>query len=331
MSHLELIIPFGIPPASLAKDLLKELHTPALAKLLACSSKPAVQEIDEFSRALSHEYWLAGQFPPEKSANSPANSWDLMQSASQTPSSGYWFLLQPVHIHIARDHLVLTDQRRLHIDETDARALFAVAAESCAEMGLTLLYGDAHTWFLRADAWSGLQTATVDAACGHNIDIWMPKGEFERVWRKLQNEIQMLWFTSDVNARREMQGKKAINSVWISRGANAPNSAARKYLVVHDLTNFLGNDTCIISQQTILLDHLSEAGLNNDWGLWLEQMHALEKKCFAPLLASMRNKQISSLDIWTSDACRLVSFKLSTWSLRKFWLRPSLNHLFSIS
>lgn len=330
MSHLELIIPFGIPPASLAKDLLKELHTPALAKLLACAGKPTVQEIDEFSRALSHEYWLAGQFPPEKSANSPANSWDLMQSASQTVSSGYWFLLQPVHIHIARDHLVLTDQRRLHIDEKDARTLFAVAAESCAEMGLTLLYGDAHTWFLRADAWSDLQTATVDAACGHNIDIWMPKGEFERVWRKLQNEIQMLWFTSDVNARREMQGKKAINSVWISRGANAPDSARKQHLAVHDLTDFTSNYSAASSPQTILLDHLSEAALNNDWSLWLEQMQALEQNCFVPLLASLKNKQISSLDMLMGDAHKLATFKLNAWSIRKFWLRPSLNHLFSI-
>src|SRR5687767_7350151 len=35
MSHLDILLPFGLPPAHLAPDLLRELKTPALATLIA--------------------------------------------------------------------------------------------------------------------------------------------------------------------------------------------------------------------------------------------------------------------------------------------------------
>jgi hypothetical protein len=37
-----------------------------------------------------------------------------------------------------------------------------------------------------------------------------------RAWRKLQNEIQMLWHISPVNEARQASGLPAINSIWIS-------------------------------------------------------------------------------------------------------------------
>lgn len=331
MSHLELITPFGIPPASLAKDLLKEMHTPGLARLIACAGRAEVQVIDDFSRALSYEYWLADQFPPAGKANSPALAWNRMKACGLTPEAGYWFLLQPVHIHIARDHLVLTDQRRLHISDAESRALYEQAKASCEEIGLQLLFGDARNWFLRADAWAELQTATVDAACGHNIDIWMPKGEFERAWRKLQNEIQMQWFTHDINAQREMRGAKVVNSVWISGGASNLRQEVKEITGATAYDQHLSQPPATNQHTTALLDNLAEAAINNDWALWLDNMHALEKNWFSPVLASLQSKQITGLKLHFSDAHRIASFDITPWSLRKFWVKPSLHHLFSIS
>ncbi|MFZ6742535.1 hypothetical protein ACO0LC_04895 [Undibacterium sp. JH2W] len=306
------------------------MRTPGLARLIACAGKASLQTIDDFSRALSYEYWLADQFPPADKANSPAISWNRMQSLALTPEAGHWFILQPVHIHIARDHLVLTDQRRLDISAAESRLLFEVAKASCEEMGFQLLFGDAQTWFLRADAWADLQTATVDAASGHNIDIWMPKGEFERPWRKLQNEIQMQWFTHDVNAQREMRGAKVINSVWISGGAQAIDPKLKQYTAQtyqqHDMQSNAG-----AKSQAVLLDKLCEPAISNDWALWLDGMHELETNWFSPLVAGLKGKQPASLKLIFSNAHSLASFDLTPWSLRKFWVKPSLHHLFTIS
>ena len=37
-----------------------------------------------------------------------------------------------------------------------------------------------------------------------------------KLWRKLQNEIQMLWHIDPVNEERELRGLPRINSLWIS-------------------------------------------------------------------------------------------------------------------
>ncbi|MBI3284545.1 MAG: hypothetical protein HYZ65_06795 [Burkholderiales bacterium] len=327
MNHLELILPFSIPPAGLEKDLARQLQTPALARLIAAAGKPKLHSIPDFSRALAHEYWLSGQFPPESRANSPSTSWNAMQALAMTPSAGVWFTLQPVHIHIARDHLVLTDQRRLELAEHEARSLFAVAQTVCEESGLELVYGDALSWFLRADDWADMQTASADAACGHNIDIWMAQGQHERAWRKLQNEIQMLWFAHEINAARELRGAKPVNSVWLAHGSAGLHHAAKPYARATGWSEWQAGDD---SSAAVLLDSLSEAALNSDWGLWLEQMQQLERDWFAPALHALRDRRLSALSLVCSDAQRLAQFDITPWSLRKFWIKPSLHHLFSL-
>jgi hypothetical protein len=206
MKNLELILPFSIPPSGLENDLLKAMQTPALARLIASAKRMPLRNIDPFSKALVHEYFLANELQGAHDCDPPVTL-NRMRDMGLQPVDGRWFTLQPVHIHIARDHLVLTDQRRLDISEQESRVLFEIAKTATDEAGMTLQYGDASTWFLRADGWTGLKTASADAACGHNVDIWMPDGEHARAWRKLQNEIQMMWFAHTLNDEREAQGK----------------------------------------------------------------------------------------------------------------------------
>ena len=344
MNHLEIILPFCIPPAPLAPDLLRELQTPAFAKLIALANRGEMHIFDTFSRRLPHESLLAGHFSLESRTgiaqsdfnvkdnhlNSPATTHRKMQQFGLTPDEGFWFTLSPVHIHIARDHLVLTDQRRLNLSEAEARVLFDAALPMCAELGKTLLYGDAKTWFLRADAWHALQTATMDAACGHNIDIWMPKGEQEVAWRKLQNEIQMLWFIHDVNTQRDARGDNLVNSVWLHSGSAALTPMPVIQSSRTDLSAIIRGMNS--QHKTILqLDALLEPALNNDWANWLDAMHQLETHWFAPLLQALKDKKIRQLSLVTTDANRLMTFSLTSNSLWKFWRAPSLDQLFSIA
>src|SRR5471032_1990149 len=67
MSHLDILLPFGLPPPELARDLLRELKLPAFATLMTrAKAGRHRRQFDEFSRALPHETWLASQFalPP---------------------------------------------------------------------------------------------------------------------------------------------------------------------------------------------------------------------------------------------------------------------------
>ncbi|HYC42196.1 MAG TPA: hypothetical protein VEB70_04320 [Noviherbaspirillum sp.] len=349
MTEIDILLPFGLPPQELAGDLLKELDTPALA-LLASRTKSGDgnhQDI-EFQRALPHELWMARQFGMEdglrKNGSAPI-AWALMAAMRITPRPGAWFVLQPVHIHIARDHLVLTDPRQLELSDEESRTLFDVAAPLFAEAGKQLLYGDASTWFVEAEDWRGLVTSSPDAASGHNIDIWMPKGERERDWRKVQNDVQMHWFDHAVNEAREARRLKPVNSVWLWGGpAHCTSDRTRHYDMAFNLSGSMqafrglvpgyaeaADGTTLLSsaagRNMLLLDDLLEPALANDWARWLANMQHLEDTWFTPLLHALKSGKIDRLSLITTHDSRISRFTATRLSLRKFWVKPSLASL----
>lgn len=325
MTNLEIIVPFALPPAEHARDLLRELELPALAQLLSRAKQGRNQQTDNFAPALPHEQWLSGV-----ADNSPPLAKAAMQAFGIT-EEGYWFLLQPASLHIARDHLVLTDRRQLSLSETESRALFNGALPFINESGFTLRYGDAGNWFLRADAWQALRTCTPDAACGHNIDIWLPKGEKvegERAWRKLLNELQMLWHTHPMNEAREARGERRINSAWLWGGSHDEKSPTGLALLAHQALNQPQKVLELASPKT-LLDSLIAPALAGDWSGWLHEFSQLEQTCFAPLLSALKESQIQSVTLVLTDSSRLQTWHASRASMRKFWIKPSLARLAS--
>jgi hypothetical protein len=350
MTQLELLLPFAMPPAEMARDLLRELNMPVLATLLARGRRNAHQLSDGFSRTLPHEKWLAQRFgwtTQDDADTSPSVAGNAMQHYGLKAEAGTWFILQPVHLHIARDHLVLTDLRQLHLSEADSRALFNIALPLCEELGKTLQYGDAQTWFMRADEWT-LNTSTPDAACGHNIDIWMPKGQHERDWRRLQNEIQMNWHDHAINEQREASGLKAINSLWLWGGtSSASNPAASTATEIEETFIFTGArkpfDSAIARQISVssamdviaarpqhgllVLDQLTEAALAGDWAEWLMRFQALESAWFAPLLDALKNSQLDRFNLTISHNTACSTYTVDKSSLRKFWCKAALTRL----
>ncbi|MEC5217810.1 hypothetical protein RCH09_002773 [Actimicrobium sp. GrIS 1.19] len=333
MSHLDILLPFSLPPPAMAPDLLRAMQTPSLAMLLARSNLLHSDSHDPYARALPHEFWLAqaiGLPFDAAAANTPPVALHAMQQRGVATPPGIWFMLHPVHIHIARDHLVLTDRRRLALSEVDARALFTLAAPLFEEIGQELVYGDADHWFLRADSWRELITATPDAACGHNIDIWMPKGPGERDWRKVQNEIQMHWHDSAVNRAREEAGLNPVNSLWLWGAAQAP-------MIMHKSEYsalFLGTDTDAATvlaarpqRGLLMLDGLIEPALGEDLNEWLMRINQLEATWFAPLLRALQDGVFDRYRLILTSGTVSVERSVSRHGLRKFWRKPSLDGL----
>ena len=350
MTQLDILLPFALPSAEMAPDLMRELNTPALAKLISRTQSFTQESFDGFSRALPHEAWLARQFGlAERSptGGSPALATALMNALGLTPAAGTWFILHPVHIHIARDHLVLTDMRQLTLPEPESRALFETAQPLFEEAGKALMYGNAQTWFARADDWADLETSTPDAACGHNIDIWMPKGSAARDWRRLQNEVQMHWHTHPVNAEREARRDKVVNSLWLWGGA--PTAMAFTSEHYHEVFNLSGwmrafrqfafrqmqecsaADIVALAPDSglLILDSLIEPALAGDWSLWLQRFHALEADWFAPLTAAVKAGKLNQISLILTHNSGVSSFTTSRNSLRKFWTKPALTRLLS--
>lgn len=129
--------------------------------------------------------------------------------------------LQPVHLHATRDHLILMSQNQIDLTESESSELLKTALPLLEEdFQGPVLFHNKHYWFIPAGPFSSLTTHSIDQAHGRNIDWWMPRDSNEdgvaKRWRKLQNEIQMLWHIDATNEAREQRGLPSINSVWIS-------------------------------------------------------------------------------------------------------------------
>ena len=167
------------------------------------------------TQGLPHERFLLGDAVP-------AAPFELLglQGGTIDPKSVF-ACIQPVHLHATRDHLVLMHPDHIPLSAAESAALLAEAKPLLQdEFKADVIAADPHTWFINPAHFASLATHSVDQAHGRNIDWWLPRDTTEvgraRAWRKLQNEIQMLWHISPINEARQASGLPAINSIWIS-------------------------------------------------------------------------------------------------------------------
>jgi len=323
MASTTVVLPFALPPAELAPELSRNLKAPALATLLSRNSLLKKHADAADSRLLPHEAWLAR----ERGGLAAA----VMRGFGLAPVEGYWFIVHPVHIQLARNHLVLADPRRLRLDEADARVLFELAKPFFDE----LVWGDAETWFMRADGWQGLDAASPDAAMGSNLADWMPAGPTALAFKKLQNEIQMLWHEHPVNEARQQRGQPPVNSFWMWGGSAAPARDTGAAIAVADSSapRWLaalatpGAKAAPGEAGTIVLPQLIPMGAGNDWGAWLGAMQQLEQEWFAPLLAALRDGRIAEVRLVLSSREGTTEIACTKSALHKFWRTQNLKNL----
>ncbi|WP_332875667.1 hypothetical protein [Massilia sp. S19_KUP03_FR1] len=333
MNQLTLVLPFALPPPELAADLVRALQAPALAALLSRPATHASTTFDDDARALPHELWLARELALSNAHAAFAAA--AMRGFGLDASAGGWLILHPAHIEIARSHLALHDLRKLQLQDIDARTLFDCALPLFTELGHTLLYGDAQTWFLRAAGWDQLDTSSPDAVLGMNLGDAMPAGAEARAFRRLQNEVQMLWFEHPVNTARAQRGLAPVNAIWPWGGGSAQ---ANKAMTVCGVPGWLqamaqqvltdpgailaGDDNALL-----VCGALTGPGLAGEWSSWLDAMHQLENTLFAPTLALLAAAKVKSVRLVLSRRTALFDLTTTPMAQRKFWRRITLDSL----
>lgn len=336
MTQLTLILPFALPPAELAADLVRAVQAPSLAALLSRTSSHAPVPFDDRVRAVPHEAWLAQSLGLSDEGH-PAFAAAAMSGMGLDPAGDTWFLINPAHIQITRNHLTMNDPRGLRLTEAESRPLFDVARPYFDEIGKTLLYGDAANWFMRAGDWSDLKTSSPDAAVGLNLTDWLPSGKQAVNFRKLQNEVQMLWFEHPVNVERESRGLPAINSFWPWAPSSAVKATDTRLAASHAPGWLAALATCAAAPRellsgaagdaTIVACELSESAIAADWAGWIDRMHQLEETLFAPALASLLQGRLRAVRLLLSQRDAQTEFTTSRMAQRAFWRRPTLNRL----
>jgi hypothetical protein len=363
--RLHLLVPFALPSAAAASTALAGLRTPALDKLIARATSGETVIGEDFQRTLPHERWVARQFgvtgagasgeaKPSAADEAPLAPYMLLADGG-TPGDATWACVQPVHVRIAHDHLVLIDPAALDLAAADAKTLYAVAKPLIEELGVRVEAPTPYRWYVSSDSFGALAGASPLRASGRNIEIWLPheagSGQRSRAWMKVQNEVQMAWFEHPVNEAREAHGLPAVNSIWLhAQGRMRPvkrpfarvrsDAAATRGLALAAgidvgsapatfaayVTEGGANGTAATT--LVELDPFSAPFIQQDWSRWNAAFAAMERDWFAPALAAIESGELGSLGLTLCGDTGSVDLTITRGDLRKFWRHRVFASLF---
>jgi hypothetical protein len=164
---------------------------------------------------------------------------------------------------------------------------------------------------------------------------WLPEGEHARAFRKLQNEVQMLWHEHPINEARQARGLQPVNSCWLWGGAGPAAPTGR--VAIAGGTQWMAalapeprqpDAQQLIAQPgaAMLADLIAPAQVG-DWADWLARMQRIEQDWLAPLLAALKDGRIGSVQLVLSHRLGTLTATSSKLAQRKFWRKPTLNPL----
>jgi hypothetical protein len=344
--HLALAIPALFPTHGALQDAFDSLRPPTLELLVARG------RVEHGPRAC-FEAWLARAFDLEGDALPAGALTALADDAEPAVRDARWMRADPVHLHLAREHLRLVPSAALTLTQEEAAALCETLNAHFA--GILSIHPSAHD----ARCWSArLEGAELPShpppleAAGDDVDLHLraqadaadatDAADVTRA-HALLNELQMLLHEHPVNEAREARGEPAINSVWFWGAGQAPSrlqgrwrtvsadeplalglarlGAARAQPLPASADSWLA-DAPADGHHLIVLDGLRAPHALQDEERYLAGVQAIEARWLAPLLEALRTQRIGMLTLHVPDATEALSIETVRADLRRFWRRP---------
>lgn len=296
---VHLLVPFATCSAGGCAEALQGLRLPNLQRLLG---RMAVARQDDagldtlsppHERALAH---LCGIGAPDGLI--PLAAWQVRQDGRDPAGEG-WAFITPCHWQVATDHARMTLPQALQLSEADSRAMLAAMHPYFAEDGITLDYQAPLRWLARGALFRQLPTASLDRAVAGALDPWMPAGEAGRPLRRLQQEMQMLLYTSPLNDARQQQGLPPVNSFWASGSGTLPAGAATQAPAGVRVTQ-----------------ELREPALRGDWAAWAAAWARLDASECAGLAAQLAGGADVAITLCGERGARTWSSRAAGWKQR---------------
>ena len=236
---VHLLVPFAVSSAPGCAAALNTLALPHFQKLLARLGLGSEDIGDEHTLSMPHERVLAracGLSAPDGCI--PWAAWQLAQ-AGRNPQGDAWAWITPCHWRVGSDHVAMGHPHDLQLSAADSQALLDAMRPFFEQDGISLEYDAPTRWLAGGEVFRALATASLDRVIGRTIDDWMPRAPQARTLRRLQQEMQMLLYTHEVNEARLRGELLPVNSFWVSgTGALPPAPAAAPppgLQIIHDL------------------------------------------------------------------------------------------------
>jgi hypothetical protein len=325
--HVTLLLPGALLPREVVDALAEPLAQSALAAVLARAELVG----DTDTEAPAHLAWLAEHLF-QRALPLATAPYAYAALAGAAPTREVLWHADPVHLEVARDHLVVTPLAAPPADD-EATALIAAANPLAAAMEARVIRA-ADRWFLQSERPWDLDTEPLAAAMGRPVPDTLPRGADTGRWSRLLTEIQMTWHTHPVNAAREARGEPTINSLWLHGGgtwsplqrgaygavnADAPEwrGAAHAAAVPSAPADAAPGDGTLIVWDALLAPRLMQ-----DWRGWIDAVRRLDER-----MATL--SRASALDVVLAGDGTLRRLRSRPSDRLKFWRAHSLHQVLS--
>ncbi len=266
---VHLLIPFAFASGPGCEEALRGLVLPHLEKLVTRLGLADCDNGGETTPSMPHERALARACGlPAQDGLIPLAAWDVRQAGGD-PGVNPWAWITPCHWRVAMDHISMGDPRQLQLSGAHSQALLMAMRPFFTEDGIALEYNSPVRWLAHGEIFRDLPTASLDRVVGRILDEWIPRTPQAATLRRLQQEMQMLLYTHEVNEERERDGLLPVNSFWASGTgalpADAPLAPPAGLRVAHGLR---------------------DPALSGDWAAWVAAWQAIDAgECKQLLLA----------------------------------------------
>lgn len=326
--RIDLVVPGLVWPNSGVNGLTTGLALPALERLLGLG------RVAQHGR-MPIDAWLGKAFELPVGRLPLGNLRRLGETTLPAPEAGMHYLCaDPVNLHFAREHLLLSALPEHEITAAEADEL----AESLNAFFVPL-DGDIagfevatpERWYLKLAKAPQTQFFALDDVIGRPVSQFMPEGADSRHWQHLSNEVQVLLHNHPINQAREAAGRRPVNSVWLWGDGDALPAPARlpawalgNSLLGRGLARALGvsrSDATGLpdGDAVIVVDELLRPSLFLELGTWREQLQRIEQVWFAPLLAALKARRVSHLHIVAPGDRASLEITLRPGDCLKFW------------
>jgi hypothetical protein len=254
---MEILIPGALPPSPIAPELVQYLETACPLLIERFQSLDAqtlsLNPNDTGCTPLEAIELKRAGFEIQAPHNLSAGLGPLKAGVQKADEPVWIAELASVAIRAEGPSLIHPDA--LAITQSESDALFDAVAELWVGTGISALSLNQTQWRIWLPVAPVLNSISPRAIAGLALADWWSQHESLRGWRKLLNEIQMVWHAHPVNLARTARGLPPINSLWLYGGAKGwkPSTA----------------------DSPLLFSDLVQAHQQSDWGTWINTLPAL--------------------------------------------------------
>jgi hypothetical protein len=241
----------------------------------------------------------------------------------------FWIRAEPVTMQADMARVVITGRGCEGFSAGELDELSSSVRPMVTVEGMGFEVAPEGRWYLIPDKPVEFTFTALDEAFGFDVANVFPDHPEALSWRRLMNDIQMALHAHPLNAKRRLQGKRQINSVWFWGGGKVPEPRTERSFDVIYANHPVSQGLALIAGSTHMKIAAPEKiNLNTDhksalidWPLSSHDPGAELKRfnAFVERILPLVRGSGLEIELFTGDG---RGWLFNRQSSRKFWRKP---------